>query len=322
MHLQALALAAIRFLLLFVLSVSCLSQENAREEDGRTVAYTSAGQRILLFRDGTWEGEDGTPFVHKSPYKKTREVSIQGLLLCRVSRIIDGDTIVVAFDDPPFLTAAEERVRLLGVNAPELGNSKESMELGAFEARAFLKERLTEGTVYLALDYLLRDGFGRLLAYLFLPDGACVNGELLAAGRARLYDNPNIHFFDEFRSAEETAKEARAGLWSEEPDKLFIETVWNEGSSEYVVVANASEGPIDLEGWQLHDSQKNIINLPALILEPGDSVVLYSGKDGVHDPPRAYYPRTNNIWGNDGDTAFLQNGEGVLVDRYAYNRKD
>jgi len=54
------------------------------------------------------------------------------------------------------------------------------------------------------------------------------------------------------------------------------------------------------------------------MLEPGASVRIYSGRDGLEDPPRAYYLLKENIWGNDGDTALLYDREGELVDTYRY----
>jgi micrococcal nuclease len=69
-----------------------------------------------------------------------------------VQRVIDGDTFVLYSVGVP----AEERVRVLGVNTPELRDT-----LGP-AARAFAVEWLARGSF--AVDACRRDSFGRLLA--------------------------------------------------------------------------------------------------------------------------------------------------------------
>ena len=70
-----------------------------------------------------------------------------------VVRVIDGDTIVL--NDG-------ERVRLIGIDAPEIG------EPGADEATQFVRERVEGLTVWLEADGTDRDRFGRLHRYVWL----------------------------------------------------------------------------------------------------------------------------------------------------------
>jgi micrococcal nuclease len=71
-----------------------------------------------------------------------------------VLRVIDGDTIVLT---------CGERVRLIGIDAPERG------EPGADEATQFVIERGGRGvTVWLEADGADRDRFGRLRRYVWL----------------------------------------------------------------------------------------------------------------------------------------------------------
>lgn len=69
-----------------------------------------------------------------------------------VKRVIDGDTFILYSVGVP----AEERIRVLGVNSPEVGR------VGADSATAFTKRWIAAG------DFLIeackRDSFGRLLA--------------------------------------------------------------------------------------------------------------------------------------------------------------
>ena len=80
-------------------------------------------------------------------------VFAQTLTQARVVRVIDGDTIVLA---------GGERVRLIGVDAPELGRP------GANEATQFTREKVEGRTVWLEPDGADRDRHGRLRRYVWL----------------------------------------------------------------------------------------------------------------------------------------------------------
>ena len=77
----------------------------------------------------------------------------QDLTSAVVVRVIDGDTVVLA---------GGERVRLIGVDAPEVG------EPGAEEATLFVRERVEGRTVWLEPDGNDRDRFGRLRRKIWL----------------------------------------------------------------------------------------------------------------------------------------------------------
>ena len=70
-----------------------------------------------------------------------------------VLRVIDGDTIVLV---------GGERVRFIGIDAPERGQP------GANEATQFVRERVEGLTVWLEADGAERDRFGRLRRYVWL----------------------------------------------------------------------------------------------------------------------------------------------------------
>jgi endonuclease YncB( thermonuclease family) len=54
------------------------------------------------------------------------------------------------------------------------------MELYAYEAKIYARQQLLNKTVYLAFDYIFRDGFGRLLAYVYFQNGICFNAQLVS----------------------------------------------------------------------------------------------------------------------------------------------
>lgn len=126
-----------------------------------------------------------------------------------VSYVHDGDTL--------FLTAADgsrEKVRLIGVDAPELQPSEECY---AGAARDYLRHLTPEGsTVRVAADLEAQDHYGRSLYYLWTADGVLVNLTLVAEGYGTaLKVEPNAAYWDELLAAEALAKSTSAGLWAE-----------------------------------------------------------------------------------------------------------
>lgn len=141
-----------------------------------------------------------------------------------VVRVVDGDTIVVSVD------SVEEKVRLIGVDTPEsrvnrraqlqekeLNRDVESIvDLGR-RAKEFTSSLLRKGDrVYLEFDVQQRDKYGRLLAYVYLPDGRMVNREIICNGYAMpLTIPPNVKHEKEFTECFERARREKKGLWNE-----------------------------------------------------------------------------------------------------------
>lgn len=129
-----------------------------------------------------------------------------------VVRIVDGDTIVVAFDPSTGLTRPE-KVRLIGVDTPETVDPRKPVERFGKEAAAFARQRLVGRRVRLAFESRLRDYYGRLLAYVFFPDGGCFNLRVVAEGYGFAYTKYPFMFIDDFREAQRSARAAGRGLW-------------------------------------------------------------------------------------------------------------
>jgi micrococcal nuclease len=89
-----------------------------------------------------------------------------------VVRIVDGDTLRAIVD------GVEGPVRLFGVDTPERG------EMCFAEAADVLRifVALHAGQVLLAADARDRDSFGRLLRYVYTPDGLSIDAVLVAEG--------------------------------------------------------------------------------------------------------------------------------------------
>jgi len=129
----------------------------------------------------------------------------------KVVYIVDGDTLDVDCPDGRF---RHTRIRLLGVDTPETVKPNTPVEYYGPEAKRFTK-RLAHGkTVTLKLDRMrTRDKFGRLLAYVILPDGRNLNLQIIARGYG--YADPR---FDhplkrQFKHAQDEARKHLRGLW-------------------------------------------------------------------------------------------------------------
>jgi micrococcal nuclease len=120
-----------------------------------------------------------------------------------VVAIVDGDTIHVRVD------GRIEKVRYIGVNAPEVRHPTKGEEPGGREASA-VNRRLVEGKqVRLELDVQRRDQYGRLLAYVWVDD-LMVNAELVRQGYAQVMTvPPNVRYQELFLKLQ---REARARI--------------------------------------------------------------------------------------------------------------
>jgi micrococcal nuclease len=143
---------------------------------------------------------------------------IEGADLSRMVRAdvvdhVDGDTVRLRIIDPPPGLHALETIRMIGVDTPETVHPRRELEYFGKEASEFTRQRLLGRSVLLAFDWDLRDRYGRLLAYVFGPDGKCHNAALIREGYAHAYTRFSFHFMEEFRRLEQEARQAKRGLW-------------------------------------------------------------------------------------------------------------
>jgi micrococcal nuclease len=125
-----------------------------------------------------------------------------------VVRVVDGDTIQVRLAD------RLEKVRYIGVNAPELHHPRKGEEPGGREAAIVNRELVAGRHVRLETDVQTRDRYGRLLAYVWVGD-TMVNAELVRRGYAQVMTMPpNVRHQALFVSLQRQAREAGRGLWA------------------------------------------------------------------------------------------------------------
>ncbi len=127
-----------------------------------------------------------------------------GAPTARVQRVVDGDTVRLA---------GLGKVRLIGINTPEVYGH---VQCYGPEASAFAKHVLRRGLgVRYRIGREAHDRYGRLLAYVWLPDGRLFNRLLAEDGYAvPLTIKPNDQLAATFRAAAADARHARRGMWA------------------------------------------------------------------------------------------------------------
>ncbi|MDA8235513.1 MAG: thermonuclease family protein [Clostridia bacterium] len=125
--------------------------------------------------------------------------------LVRVTRVVDGDTFVVS---------GGQKVRLIGIDTPEMVKSGRKTEPFGKEADAFARKLLEGQKVKLVFDVEKKDKYGRLLAYTYLEDGRFINEILVREGFAQVMTvPPNVAYAEDFVRWQQEARKAGKGLW-------------------------------------------------------------------------------------------------------------
>jgi len=135
----------------------------------------------------------------------------------RVKWISDGDTISVE---------GIGIVRLLGIDCPEKEESDRDwnfLRLGSCDwqalrhvaqsARHRTSELCLHQVVHLQTGTEKFDRYGRLLAYVWLPDGRMLNRLLLEEGQAIVYRRFDFEEKESFLTIEQKARSKQRGLW-------------------------------------------------------------------------------------------------------------
>lgn len=139
-----------------------------------------------------------------------------------ITRIVDGDTLKINYK------GKEESVRLIGVDTPESKANKKAKKDSARTGRDvetitamgkasanFMRSLVKPGDVVrVEFDVQARDKYGRLLSYIYLPNGKMLNEEIVKAGYATIMTYPpNVKYQERFLKAYQEAREGKRGLW-------------------------------------------------------------------------------------------------------------
>jgi micrococcal nuclease len=125
-----------------------------------------------------------------------------------VRTVFDGDTIDVA---------NVGRVRLLGIDAPEIGRVYDTAAPFGREARDRLVALVLHRWIRLETEGQQTDMYDRRLAYVLTEDGQFVNAVLVREGLARVTARVPLSRLPELQKAEAEAQAFRRGMWGALP---------------------------------------------------------------------------------------------------------
>ncbi|HET7827537.1 MAG TPA: thermonuclease family protein, partial [Candidatus Saccharimonadales bacterium] len=131
--------------------------------------------------------------------------------LYTVSHYVDGDTIAVN------MNGSIETVRFIGVDTPETHKPNTPVQCYGPEAAAHTKAAISQfGKVRLQADPLdtNRDVYGRLLRYVYLPNGTLLDEQIIQQGYGFAYLDFPFTKKAQFAQAEQAAQSAKLGLWA------------------------------------------------------------------------------------------------------------
>jgi micrococcal nuclease len=155
----------------------------------------------------------------------TRDSLAQTKTEATVITVVDGDTLRLRIGQD------RQLLRLIGIDTPESRINKRAekqaersftdtdtiIQLGE-RAKSAVSGMVPVGTrVSVEFDVERRDHYGRLLGYVYLPDGSMLNEKILSMGYGKLLTvSPNIRHSDRLRAAFAEGRTGRRGLWSME----------------------------------------------------------------------------------------------------------
>ncbi len=170
----------------------------------------SAGLLLVVFQGRAeiylWRDNSGSSFYSDRAVKGADRLSIDaGYSYYQVAHVYDGDSIQLSNG---------QKIRLAGINTPEVGFRDKLPEAGADSAKSWLKQRLAGVSVRLVTDQQKKDKYQRLLAHVFTRSGQHINLELVENGLAFVsLHPPNLNYSKVLLDAEQQAESRQLGLW-------------------------------------------------------------------------------------------------------------
>jgi len=169
-----------------------------------------------------------------------------------VAYIFDGDT---------FRSRSGERIRLLGINTPEVAHNAQPRQPYAKQAKRRLKQLILGKSVRLRLDKEKKDKYGRTLAQIYLRDGRWINQILVAEGLAHVYTfAPNFYWTNALLKTEKIARTDMRGLWKSSRFRIIDAS---DISPRQIGQFRLVRGYVDAaQAWRFRLGKKLLISVP------------------------------------------------------------
>lgn len=153
-----------------------------------------------------WEDENGRKHFSDRPHENAEVLSVKtNAAYYQIKKIYDGDTI---------LLDNGSKVRLLGINTPEIAKRDKAAQAGGEEAKQWLTQKLAGTKVKLVYDVEREDKYKRTLAHLFTQNNEHINLQLVRNGLATVAIHPpNLKYEKALIAAEKNAESQKLGIW-------------------------------------------------------------------------------------------------------------
>ncbi len=167
-----------------------------------------------------WFGWNDQVPSQESPLPSSSEVRSQPISTRSASLGIEGERVLVTkvVDGDTAIVNNNQIVRLIGIDTPETVDPRRPVGCFGKEASNETKNLLLGKEVILQKDVSETDKYQRLLRYVFLPlpDGQIlfVQDYLVREGFAKVLTYPpDVQYNEQLREAERAAREGSRGLW-------------------------------------------------------------------------------------------------------------
>ncbi|NOU42546.1 MAG: DUF4124 domain-containing protein [Methyloglobulus sp.] len=155
-----------------------------------------------------WQDAKGKNYFSDRVHEDGKKIDLTpGYSYYKVDRVYDGDT--VKLDDG-------RKIRLLGINTPEVRHRNQADQAGGEAAKRWLIDKLKNQKVRLVTDVEQTDKYKRTLGHLITEDKQHINLQLVEMGLAavNIYP-PNLLYVNELTKAGNRAEHAKRGIWQE-----------------------------------------------------------------------------------------------------------
>ncbi len=126
-------------------------------------------------------------------------------------------------------------------------------------------------------------------------------------------------------SPESTVTPSPSPTSTPEPERAELKIVqveYADFEEEFVRIENQGSGNQDMTGWTLVDENDNTYTFPDKFLLRREGEVRVWTASGANTTTDLYWGRSSGVWSSQGDTAYLRNAEGELVDSFTWTGDD
>jgi micrococcal nuclease len=177
------------------------------------LSFLFLGIAILIWFDRGYLSNKW-PQAQTEKQKNTSDFTKYHGNLFRVTKVVDGDTLDIDTPDGQYNMT---RIRLWGVDTPETKNPNTGQMFFGSQASDYTTKLILDKQVTVLLDEgnNTRGKYGRLLAYIKLPDGRFLNEALLTEGLGYADVRFKHSFYHKYQQLEAAARSQKKGLWKE-----------------------------------------------------------------------------------------------------------